>query len=102
MQSKYFFNLKSKIFRFGRKVWFTEFAKPSTKDPNVELEYMKEILPKLEASDAVWRYSWFVTRWPYGQWTCPDADEWYIDRAVSLLEQDSPTLTALGKFYDEF
>merc|ERR1712227_703237 len=37
--------------RHGRKIWFTEFAKPSTKDPAKELQYMKEILPYLETSD---------------------------------------------------
>ena len=50
-------------------------------DPEVELEYMKvrsynaqynislqfddlqAMLPYLETSEAVWRYSWFVHRW---------------------------------------
>ena len=27
--------------RWGRKVWFTEFARPSTRDPAKELEYMQ-------------------------------------------------------------
>lgn len=90
--------------RYGRKIWFTEFAKPSTRDPDKELEYMKAILPMLEDSEAVWRYSWFVQRFVNSAdlKEGTNSSEWYIDRAVSLLEEDSPTLTALGKYYDEF
>ena len=65
---------------------------------------MKAILPKLEVSEALWRYSWFATRWPHegGIKEGTISSEWYIDRAVFLLEQDSSTLTPLGKFYNEF
>ena len=90
--------------RFGRKIWFTEFAKPTTRDPEKELVYMKAILPLLEESEAVWRYSWFVQRFvnKHDERLLGNSSEWYIDKAVSLLEQDSPTLTPLGRFYDEF
>ena len=27
--------------RWGKKVWFTEFARPTTRDPAMELEYMQ-------------------------------------------------------------
>ena len=30
--------------RWGKKVWFTEFARPTTRDPAKELEYMKVII----------------------------------------------------------
>ena len=92
------------MFRFGRKIWFTEFAKPTTRDPDKELEYMKAILPMLEESEAVWRYSWFVQRFvnKNAGRDGGNSSEWFIDKAVSLLEEDSPTLTALGKYYDEF
>ena len=84
--------------RYGRKIWFTEFAKSSTKDPQEELEYMKAILPFLESSEAIWRYSWFVHRWPVN-----GSDHgWYLDRAISLLQDDSATLTELGQFYNDF
>ena len=62
------------------------------------LEYMKAILPYLESSDAIWRYSWFVQRWPVDG----GGDGWYLDKAISLLEQDSSTLTELGAFYNNF
>merc|ERR1712055_912264 len=93
--------------RYGRQVWFTEFAKPTTRDPDKELQYMKAILPQLEAAESVRKYSWFVTRFlnpsdkEEGQGGGNYTD-WYIDKVVSLLEQDSPTLTTLGKFYDDF
>ena len=65
---------------------------------------MKAILPLLEDSEAVWKYSWFVTRWPYGGRSDGNysTSEWYLDKVVSLLEQDSPTLTPLGQFYNDF
>ena len=88
--------------RYKKKVWFTEFAKPSTRDPEEELNYMKAILPLLEESEAVWRYSWFVTRWPHGARSNTTSGEWYLDKVVSLLEQDSATLTPLGQYYNDF
>ena len=33
--------------RWGKKVWFTEFARPTTRDPAMELEYM-QVLPVTE------------------------------------------------------
>jgi len=84
--------------RYGRKIWFTEFAKPSTRDPAKELQYMKDILPYLETSEAIWRYSWFVQRWPKDA----SGDGWWLDRAISLMEDDSSTLTELGRFYSDF
>ena len=30
--------------RWGKKVWFTEFARPTTRDPAKELEYMQVII----------------------------------------------------------
>ena len=45
-------------------MWFTEFARPRTKDPDKELQFMQDILPLLEESEAVAAYAWFVTRKP--------------------------------------
>ena len=30
--------------RWGKKVWFTEFARPTTRDPAMELEYMQVVI----------------------------------------------------------
>ena len=84
--------------RYGKKIWFTEFALPSTKNLEDEMNYMREILPYLESSDAIWRYSWFVQRWPREG----SGNVWYLDRVISLLEEDSSALTELGEYYNEF
>jgi len=86
--------------RWGKKVWFTEFARPTTRDPAMELEYMQAILPQLEAAESVYRYSWFVNRWPYSAKS--NTSDWYLDKAISLQEADSNSLTELGRYYDQF
>ena len=45
-------------------MWFTDFARPRTQDPDKELQFMQDILPLLEESEAVAAYAWFVTRKP--------------------------------------
>jgi len=84
--------------RYGKKIWFTEFALPSTKNLEDEMNYMREILSYLESSEAIWRYSWFVQRWPREG----SGNGWYLDKVISLLEEDSSALTELGKYYNEF
>ena len=32
------------VIRWGKKVWFTEFARPTTRDPAMELEYMQVVI----------------------------------------------------------
>ena len=60
---------------------------------------MKEILPFLESSESIWRYSWFTTRFPAHE---NNNKTWWLDKAISLLEEDSPKMTELGEFYNEF
>jgi hypothetical protein len=64
---------------------------------------MKNVLPMLEAADSVWKYSWFVSRFKADMYEA-DNLEWYLDKVNSLLEMDTeiPTLTPLGKYYNEF
>lgn len=91
--------------RYGLKIWFTEFACPNTRDPNVALNYMKEMLPMLEKADYIWKYSWFVHRWPFTGAIGSESTGWYLDKCNSLLEMDTsgpPVLTPLGRYYDEF
>jgi len=91
------------IFRYGLRVWLTEFACSNTRDPDVALQYMKDILPLLEAADSVWKYSWFVSRFRTGNTNTTDLG-WYLDKANSLLEVSSevPILTPLGLYYNSF
>ena len=54
----------------GRQIWITEFAilgKPwlpggHTENRSDQNAFMKEVLPLLDASDAVFRYAWFTSR----------------------------------------
>ena len=86
------------------KIWFTEFACSNTREPDVALNYMKEILPMLEEADYVWKYSWFVHKWPFPEEVGSESTGWYLSKVNSLLEVDSaqPVLTPLGRYYDEF
>jgi len=90
--------LENLYHRYGKKIWLTEFAKPSTMSSQAELNYMKEILPYLEGSNHIWRYSWFVNRFTHHG----SGHGWYLDRAISLLEADKSRLTKLGKYYNGF
>ena len=85
-------------------MWFSEFAKPSTKNPDVVMDYMRQILPMLEEAESVWKYSWFVSRYSKDGIKQNTTGEWYLDKANSLLDVDVdyPLLTPLGKYYDEF
>merc|ERR1719334_649205 len=93
--------LESLYNRYGRKVWLTEFAKCCTRDVTEIEEFAKDIIPRLEAADFVYRYSWFITR--YGakseQENLEDGD-WYLDKANALFEEHSGELTNLGRIYD--
>ena len=63
---------------------------------------MEDILPKLEAADYVWKYSWYVARYADDEGIGKtNSTDFYLDKANSLLEVDAetPILTKLGKFY---
>merc|ERR1719188_2323908 len=86
--------------RYGRKVWLTEFAKCCTRDVTQVENFMKDVIPRLEAADFVYRYSWFLTR--YGELEeRHSTGDWYLDKVNSLLEVDSQELTSVGRLYNE-
>ena len=80
--------------RYQKKIWLTEFACPLTHSANVQLKFMKEILPRLESAHYVFRYSWFQNR------LIDDND--YVKRSGSLLQPHSSHLTPLGHYYNNF
>ena len=45
--------------RYGKKIWLTEFACPYTLYAKEQLIFMQDLLPKLEAADFIYRYSYF-------------------------------------------
>ncbi|KAK7498452.1 hypothetical protein BaRGS_00010406 [Batillaria attramentaria] len=79
--------------RYHKKIWVTEFALPNNHTEEAQINYMKEILPRLEASPIVARYAWFSSR------HLKDA---FVMHTASLLEANSSTLTPVGKFYLDF
>ena len=57
---------------------------------------LQEIIPRLEAADFVYRYSWFITR--YNE---KDSDgDWYLDAKNGLLKDDSSEMTEVGRLYN--
>ena len=81
--------------RYGLPIWLTEFSCPRTTSVARILNYMKGVLPRLEAAPFVFRYSWFVSRSTRG------ADS-FVTSATSLLEPHSSTLTQLGRYYNNY
>lgn len=79
--------------RYQKPIWLTEFACPQDNSAEHQLQYMKEILPRLEAAHYVFRYSWFVSR---------NTENKFTTIAVSLLHQNSRNMTTLGRFYNDF
>merc|ERR1712241_486130 len=82
--------------RYGKKIWLTEFAKCCTHDENEVIEFVKEIIPRLEAANYVYRYSWFITRYNENKGT----GDWYLDSINSLFEKDSSELSEVGRLYN--
>ena len=56
----------------------------------------QEIIPRLEAADYVYRYSWFITRY-----NDKDQDgDWFLDAKNGLLKDDSSEMTEVGRLYN--
>ena len=57
---------------------------------------LQEIVPRLEAADYVYKYSWFITRYNEKNAT----GDWYLDPVNKLLEADSSSLSKVGELYN--
>lgn len=57
---------------------------------------LQEIVPRLEAADYVYKYSWFITRYNEKNAT----GDWYLDPVNKLLETDSSSLSQVGELYN--
>merc|ERR1711933_415844 len=78
----------------GRKVWLTEVAITDWGAPparTAQVAYMKELLPYLDSSNDIFRYSWYSAR------NVPNAQ----NGGSNLLPSDSKSLTptSTGKLY---
>merc|ERR1711892_120541 len=99
------------------KIWLTEFAKCCTRNEAEVKTFMKAIIPRLEAAEYVYRYSWFITRYNdkhvlagntsqavpgAGAGADADAgDDWYLDKVNALFVEESDELSAVGILYDQ-
>jgi len=89
--------------RYGRKIWFTEFAVPNTEDVGKVFDYMGSMLYHLEEAEFVARYSWFMAKWSHAQERIEDPKTgWYLSSINSLFVPGTSELTALGRFYNEY
>merc|ERR1719370_2756948 len=84
--------------RYGRKIWLTEFAKCCTRGQGEVETFVKAIIPRLEAAEYVYRYSWFITRYndKYSHgWNTSQAstNDWYLDKVNALFEEGSTELS---------
>lgn len=83
-----------------RKSGLTEFAVAKTHDEDQVVEFIQEILPRLEAAPFIFRYSWFVSRY-YPTMASQMTTGFYIDPFVnSPLDLDVSLLTRIGEAYD--
>jgi len=86
--------------RYGKKIWLTEFAKCCTHDEEEVIDFMKEIIPRLEAANYVYRYSWFITRYNENLEKAQTTEGWYLDPVNSLFLKGSSELSPLGMLYN--
>ncbi|XP_060605819.1 uncharacterized protein LOC132758271 [Ruditapes philippinarum] len=85
--------LESLFKRYGRKIWLTEFACGESPYELEQLNYMKDMLPRLEAADYIYRYAWYRARL---------TKSGFITTAASLLKKDRSELTELGRLYNNY
>jgi len=103
--------------RYGKKIWLTEFAKCCTRDLKEVEDFAKEIIPRLEEAEYVFRYSWFITRYNarrnhWGRMGSSnitgfndsqfnaEGSDWYLDKVNALFEEDSDELSSVGRIYN--
>ncbi|ESO93513.1 hypothetical protein LOTGIDRAFT_232592 [Lottia gigantea] len=75
--------------KYNKKIWLTEFACIHASNADQDLNFMKQIIPRLESSPYVERYAWFCTREranKYSHW--------------DLLNGESASLNKLGQYYN--
>ena len=71
------------------------------------LHLFQAIIPRLEAADYVYRYSWFITRYNEKNIQAANAsqarsdDDWYLDKVNALFVEDSTELSSVGKLYND-
>jgi len=90
--------------RYNIKIWLTEFARSKTEDEDDVLEFMEDMLYRLEEADYIDRYAWFLARWPTEKSIIGDETkkDWYLSSVNSLFKYNSSELTAVGRLYNTY
>jgi len=81
----------------GKKIWFTEFAMAREHNEHKIISLINDLVPQLEHSDFIYRYSWFVSRY-YEEYD--DSGWFWLDPINSLIEQNSTHATKVGNAYN--
>jgi len=84
--------------RYGKKIWFTEFAVSNSHDEEEIINYIETLLPLLEHSDFIYKYSWFLSRYYENH---DDSGWFWLDSVNSLLELNTSALTRVGEAYNK-
>ena len=84
----------------GRQIWYTEFAVALERDESKIVEFVEEMLPRLEFAGFIFRYSWFYTRY-YEDHESEDNPWFWLDSYNSLLQLNSSELTPVGQAYNQ-
>ena len=69
---------------------------------SVILIFSQNIVPRLEAADFVYKYSWFITRYKEDIVLTEhkDEDDWYLDSVNSLFVGETQELSRVGNLYN--
>ena len=74
--------------KYNLKIWFTEFNCPGG-TPDQQKQFMNELLPKLEESDLIYKYAWFMDR---------DSGP----ESLLVYNSTKAVLTSLGEAYNAY
>ncbi|ESO92705.1 hypothetical protein LOTGIDRAFT_176754 [Lottia gigantea] len=80
---------------FNRPIWLTEFACHGNVSSQDQINFMNIALPLLEQASFVERYAWFSQR-------SKEVSTFMPNFSNNLLKLDSPTLTSVGTFYNNY
>ena len=84
------YNLPIWITEFGVADWNAKTPAENRYSPDQVLAFLREVLPKLDELDYIYRYAWFNSSISYGPLTS------------SALHNEAGELTTLGKYYKSF
>ena len=85
----------------GKQIWYTEFAVAMEENESKIVEFVEEMLPRLEFAGFIFRYSWYYTRYYEHHDHENDYPYFWLDSYNSLLQLNSSELTPVGVAYNK-